>query len=542
MFQVLPKQTKSMFTRDGVRLDSDIYYPDSPGEFPILLMRHAYNKKTVSIVVYAHPKWYASHGYIVVIQDVRGRGTSEGEFNLFINEINDGFDTLNWVANLPQSNGKVAMYGFSYQAMTQLYAASQNHPSLITICPAMMGYNLYADWGYENNAFCLQTNLSWAIQLATETAKLKGDETTYQELLKLGQNLPLYDKIASNPDIFKKLAPDSFYHQWLENDQPGEYWQNLSPNLTNVDLPMLHIGGWFDTYLRGNLRLYEEMSAKSKYRQQLIIGHWSHLPWGRKVGNINYGLEGQSFIDKFQIRWFDHLLKNQDTGLLAENHVLLFEMNSNKWRSLPNFSQNNQQSFYLTSTGLANIREDEGFLQEKPEITDNIDILIHVPWRSIPSFGGHNCYPSGSCDRSTIDCRTDIIKYTTLPLAKDLYIMGDVILEIYAESENPSFDLAAILSEVKLDGSVYNFSQGYIKINQPENQINKIRFKLQSTCIKIPEKHSLRLSVSGAYFPAYPINSGTVKPTKSSHWIENEIITINIYSGGEFTSKLLLSI
>jgi putative CocE/NonD family hydrolase len=124
MLAVRPKETASMLTRDHVRLDADIYRPDAEGQSPVLLMRQPYGRAIASTVVYAHPAWYAAHGYIVVIQDVRGRGTSEGEFKLFWHEIEDGEDAVNWAANLPGSNGKVGMYGFSYQGMTQLYAAA----------------------------------------------------------------------------------------------------------------------------------------------------------------------------------------------------------------------------------------------------------------------------------------------------------------------------------------------------------------------------------------------------------------------------------
>lgn len=250
MFKVLPKQTVSMYTRDGVRLDADIYRPDADGRFPVLLMRQPYGRAIASTVVYAHPSWYAAHGYIVVIQDVRGRGTSTGKFQPFTQEIADGEDTVNWVANLPGSNGQVGMYGFSYQGMTQLYAAATKPPALKTICPAMIGYDLYADWAYEGGAFCLQNNLAWAIQLATETARLQRDEKAYQALYKAYQNLPLDDAIPTRPEVMKNFAPDSFYHEWLQHSQPDEYWEKLSPKtyLQEVDLPIFHIGGWFDNY------------------------------------------------------------------------------------------------------------------------------------------------------------------------------------------------------------------------------------------------------------------------------------------------------
>ena len=155
----IQQETVSMRTRDGVRLDADIYRPlmddQSNEKLPVLLMRQPYGRAIASTVVYAHPQWYAARGYIVVIQDVRGRGTSEGEFELFAREKEDGADTINWAAQLTGSTGDVAMYGFSYQGMTQLYAAASRPEALKTICPAAIAYDLYQDWAYENGAFCL---------------------------------------------------------------------------------------------------------------------------------------------------------------------------------------------------------------------------------------------------------------------------------------------------------------------------------------------------------------------------------------------------
>src|SRR5688572_15572628 len=132
-----PRETASLRTRDGVRLDADIWRPDAEGPFPVLLMRQPYGRAAASTAVYAHPSWYARRGYIVVIQDVRGRGTSEGNFNIFRAEVEDGADTLEWASGLQGSTGSVGMYGFSYQGMTQLFAAATGHPALKAICPAM---------------------------------------------------------------------------------------------------------------------------------------------------------------------------------------------------------------------------------------------------------------------------------------------------------------------------------------------------------------------------------------------------------------------
>ena len=541
MFAVHKKKV-SFLTRDYVRLDADLYYPDSLGEFPVLLMRQPYGRKIASTVVYAHPSWYASQGYLVVIQDVRGRGTSQGEFKLFANEIEDGLETINWAAQLPQSNGKVGMYGFSYQGMTQLYAAVHQPSALKTICPAMIAYNLYQDWAYENNAFCLQMNLGWAIQLASETAKLKGDQDTFQKLYAASRNLPLLDKIPVNPNILKELAPDSFYHDWLNRSEDDLYWQNLSPEflLEKVDLPMLHIGGWFDPHLRGNFKLYQNMKNKSQFPQHLIVGPWGHLPWGRKTGEINYGQSASSFINEYQIAWFDYFLKGKQSQLLEKSPIQLFEMGSNQWRNLEALNSSQQQTFYLKSNGLANIHENAGqlvtdLLLDMPKI---IDTIVHDPWRPVPSLGGHAGFPSGSFERSHLDTRFDVLTYTSQPLTKDLFLQGEIKVEINVQADTASFDLCAIVSEVYPDGSVYNFSQGYRRVNASETE-QTIPFFLQPICMKLAQGNAIRLSLSGANFPAYAMNSGTNQFPYETKLIDYQVITLSIHSGGTALSKII---
>ncbi len=536
MLKVRPKQTASMLTRDWVRLDADIYRPDADQEFPVLLMRQPYGREIASTVVYAHPTWYAAQGYIVVIQDVRGRGTSQGEFKLFVKEIQDGEDAVNWAANLPGSNGKVGMYGFSYQGMTQLYAAAAKPAALKTICPAMIGYDLYTDWAYEGGAFCLQTNLAWAIQLATETARLQKDEKAYKELFAASRNLPL-----TNPEILKYFAPDSFYHQWLAHPQPDAYW-NLSPKyyLQDVDLPMFHIGGWFDTYLRGTLHLYKDMTARSEYRQQLLVGPWAHLPWSRKVGEIDFGVNAMSPVDKMQISWFDEFLKGVNTDLPEQPPVWLFEMGSNMWHSFPSIPTSNQKSYFLSSTGLASIREDEGTLTTIVPETRTDDVLVHDPWRPVPSLGGHAAIPAGVFERAHIDCRSDVLTYTTEPFTEDLHLAGDVAVEIWCSSDKLSFDLCAVLSEVHYDG-LYNLTQGYVRCRDI-TQVAAIKIQLQATCAKIPQGNALRLSLSAACFPAYAMNNGTGEVISKERLIDAQIITLTVSSGGAYPSQILLPV
>lgn len=535
------QESASLHTRDGVRLDADVYYPEAPGEFPVLLMRQPYGRAIASTVVYAHPTWYAAQGYIVVIQDVRGRGTSEGEFSLFAHEIEDGADTVTWAATLPGSTGQVGMYGFSYQGMTQLYAAIARPEALKAICPAMVGYDLYQDWAYEGGAFCLQANLSWAIQLAAETARLKGDRAAFQTLSTAAKSLPLCDEVPTRSGLLKKLDPDSFYHGWLDHPEPGDYWDRLSPHsqLQAVDLPMLHIGGWFDPYMRGTLRLYREMATRSQLPQHLIVGPWAHLPWGRRTGAIDYGKEAATPCDRLQIRWFDQFLKGKDTGLLEELPVTLFEMGTNQWRKFSQFPGGTTVPYYLTSTGLASIDEQDGRLvPSEPAPAPLPDVLVHDPWRPVPALGGHAAFPSGAFDRTHLDCRTDVLTYTTEPLATDLHLAGELVAEIHCAADAPSFDLCAVLSEVRASGGVYNFAQGYGRVENPSTPL--LRISLQPTCQYIPAGHALRLSLSATCFPAYPVNSGTGTPVGEARLIDQKIMTLRIL--GEQPSAILLPV
>jgi uncharacterized protein len=538
------RETVSMRTRDGVRLDADLYRPEAAGEYPVLLMRQPYGRAIASTVVYAHPAWYAAQGYLVVIQDVRGRGTSEGKFKLFESEIADGYDTVQWAAGLPGSTGRVGMYGFSYQGMTQLYAAIAQPPALATLCPAMIGYDLYTDWTYEGGAFCLQANLGWALQISAETARRRGDEAAFLALANAAKSLTWNDAIPTRSPLLESLDPDSFYGDWLRHDQPDAYWQRLSPKpqFDAVDLPILHIGGWYDTFMRGTLHLYQAMVARSTQRQQLVVGPWAHLPWGRKVGVTDFGPAAASPCDRWQLRWFDQVLKDIDTGLLQEPAIHLFEMGSDQWRRDRAWPATLPTPFYLSSTGLAALRDDDGILSRDLPLTPSSpppDILVHDPWRPVPALGGHAAVPTGPCDRSSLDCRTDILTYTTAPFQAALQMAGVVSVQLYCTADVPSFDLCAVLSIVHSTGPVINLAQGYRRIESQATDL-PLRVTLQPTCVQIQPGQALRLSLSAACFPAHPVNAGDGSPPAETRLINQQVITITLHSGATHPSQIVV--
>ncbi|NEQ87478.1 MAG: CocE/NonD family hydrolase, partial [Moorea sp. SIO2I5] len=169
------------------------------------------------------------------------------------------------------------------------------------------------------------------------------------------------------------------------------------------------------------------------------------------------------------------------------------------------------------------------------------DLLVHDPWRPVPAMGGHAGMPVGSCDRTAIDCRTDVLTYTSEPLAEDLHLVGDVVFEVFCTADTPSFDICAVLSEVHPDGRVYNVTQGYRRVN-PGDNINPLRIRFQATFVRIAQGNQLRLSLSGACFPAYPVNSGTGAFPSESRLMDAQIITLMVSCAGDYPTRVLLPI
>jgi putative CocE/NonD family hydrolase len=529
---------RSMFTRDGVRLDADLYYPQGEGPLPALLMRQPYGRAIASTLVYAHPRWYAAQGYLVVIQDVRGRGTSAGRFELFTHEVEDGQDCLNWVAQLPECDGTVGMYGFSYQGMTQLYAAANHAPQLKTICPAMIAWDLYQDWAYENGAFCLQNNLGWALQLAAESAKLKGDRHQFAQLAQLARTYDFNDPIPAKPDRFQALAPDSFYHDWISRDQADPYWQRRSPHQRwrTPDIPVLQIGGWFDPHLRGNLRLFQTLK-QAQVPQKLVIGPWGHFPWGRRSGSQDYSETAVSRIDQLQIAWFDHYLKQQPPRF-SPACLDVFDLGNQQWQELHDFP-NTDQTWYLQSSGLASVQT--GKLSPKKLVNTVIeaDVFVHDPWRPVPSLGGHAGSPQGVLERGKLDDRADVLTYTSEPLSDSLTVCGVPELRIHVNGDRPSFDLAVTVSQITKSDQVLPFSHGYY--HSPQGSA-RLTIPLQATCITLAKGDRLRVSISGASFPAYPVNPGTGQRPTHAHLADQQVITFMVMNSPDCTANLKLPI
>lgn len=530
-----------MSTREGVRLDADVYRPSLPGAHPVLLMRQPYGRAIASTPVYAHPVWYARQGYIVVIQDVRGRGTSEGVFSPFENEAQDGRDAVEWAARLAGCSGKVGMYGFSYQGMAQLFAASTGPEALKAICPAMAAYDVFEDFAYEGGALRMAGAIGWALQLAVESARRTGDAQAHQALLSAARAVPVNEPVPALPRILEAYPHYSHYLDWVRNSEPGSFWNRISPKtvLGKVDIPALHIGGWNDYLLSGTLACYREMASRCSRPQRLVVGPWLHFPWSRKVGTTDCGAGAVNHIDTLQVRWFDYWLKGIENGVAEEPAVRLFEMGTGAWREFGQWPAQERSDWYLGSKGRAAIDPEDGILHGSPSACAGEDAIVQDPWRPVPAAGGHVAVPGGPAERSEIDGRGDVLTYTTPPLERDRCLAGEVALELWCASDRPSFDVSAVLSHVHPDGKVFSITQGYRRVPMSAATA-PLRISLRATCCHIPKGHRLRLSIAGACFPAFDLNPGTGARPHEARLIDQLHTTLFVHHGKNTASRLII--
>ncbi len=533
-----------MRTRDGVRLDADVYRPSQPGTYPVLLMRQPYGRAIASTICYAHPMWYAAQGYIVVIQDVRGRGSSEGEFRLLRDDAADGADAIAWAAQLPGASGAVGMYGFSYQGTNQLLTAAQAPPALKAIAPAMIGWDLFRDWAFENGAFLLRAGLGWAVQMAAESARLAGDDEAYRDLCAAAGALPLADLVPVRPDVMERLRGYTHYFDWLDELAGAPYWHRISPSARVGELaahapPALFVGGWYDTHLRGTLDAYRAIAEPGHVPAKLVVGPWSHAPWVRRVGALDFGPDAIGEIDQLQVRWFDRWLKERANGIDREPPVRLFDMGARTWIDLASWPEQTVR-FALASAGRAALDERDGVLLRDVASNETIDVVVHDPWRPSPTHGGPYGSPPGPLERATVESRPDVLTYTTLPFDESLTLAGDVVARLRVSTDAPDYDLACVLSRVTADGRSYEIASGYRRVAAP--MMEPIAVPMRATCITLMPGESLRLSVAGASFPAYPVNPGTGEDPTTARRAQWRIITLAVHCGGPVGSSLAVSL
>ncbi|HRE83834.1 MAG TPA: CocE/NonD family hydrolase [Opitutaceae bacterium] len=499
----LPAQVAVM--RDGVRLVADVYRPQGNGPWPVLLMRQPYGRDIASTVVYAHPTWWARQGFLVVIQDVRGRGDSEGEFYPFRFEKNDGHDTVAWAAALKGSNGRVGMYGFSYQASTQLLAALSQPPALKALAPHMTAFDLYSGWFYRDGILQLSTSLAWANQMLREDAKRRGAasyealEESYLATGRLSTRFPIKDVAPLTADDLPTYA-----REWLQNSQPGGYWKefDLLSRVEELKVPMFHLSGWYDLYLRGSVDGYEAMQ-RAHPDQFLLASPWIHLPWGNKIGTADLGPQAVPDVDRAMASWFHHYLDHdRPVGPAPLRGTRYFVLGKNQWRDGSAWPppEAKESTWFLRSQGRANSRFGDGTLSTEGA-TGPDDLFNYDPEVPIQAPGGNLAGSAsfGPHDLSAQQQGINMLVYTSPSLANETVIAGRPRVLLHFRSSAPSTHVVVRLSRVTTDGRAQFLTLGAAIARASEGQ--EIEITLDPIAASFGAGEAIRLDIASSAFP-----------------------------------------
>jgi putative CocE/NonD family hydrolase len=532
--------------RDGATLRANVYRPDDggAGAYPVLLTRLPYGKDLPLGSSALDPVQAARRGYIVAVQDVRGAFASEGSWYPFRHEASDGVDSVAWAAELPGSNGVVGMYGASYFGQTQWMAASAGAPALAAIAPMITWADAEEvtirdgalEWGAQVG-WLLQQGLPQMIRRYRSDPQALGRAVytvaqAFDELVSGGYaTLPLDQHPALTAlDLNAPVADAICARDTLDFGNLPRGPQNYD----GLNLPALHIGGWYDLFLKGTLKNFSEMRKRNAPGQYLVIGPWSHGRFDPLIGDVYYGLASsgalldyQIDLMSLQIQFFDRWLKKQQPGAFdRQPPVKYFLMGANIWKSADTWPPKDcvQQRWYLHSGGHANSAAGDGILSPNPPEFELADHYTYDPMDPTPTIGGatllHNVYRAGPIDQAPIERRTDTLVYTSAPLNQSLEVTGLISVTLYVRSDAPDTDFVARLVDVQPDGRAIPLTDGITRmryrngIETPSaplepHTVSAITIDLWATANVFLPGHRIRLDVTSSSFPRWERNLNT---------------------------------
>ena len=566
-----------LMLRDGTITYVDVFRPDASGGFPALLQRTPYDKSSPHSRTSALDGIRAAmQGYAVVIQDVRGRFSSDGEFYTFVDEMNDGYDSVEWVAGQPWCNGKVGMYGSSYVGATQWLAAKARPSSLVAIAPGMTASDYHEGWAWQGGAFQLGFNLWWTLDSLTSdnwenlSNRLFLSPRQLEILIEAKDNIMSgcnYVPLSEVPDLQGGMAP--YYYEWLEHTEYDEYWRGISieESHSEITVPAFNYGGWYDIFLGGTLRNFTRMrdmgaTEEARRGQRLVIGPWIHGGTSLSVaGELGFGSQASAFGLDLQgqiLRYYDYWLKGEDNGVPDERPVKIFVMGENVWRSEDEWPLARAESvnYYLRSGGKANTLNGDGWLdREAPRNNEPSDVYVYNPINPVPTRGGQissdpGVVPAGAFDQRPVETRHDVLVYSTPPLENYMEVTGPITVTLYASSSAPDTDFTAKLVDVRPDGYARNLTDGIIRAryripkegaaNLEPGEVYEFKIDLWATSNLFWKGHRIRLEISSSNFPRFDRNANTGKPIGSDSVMVSALQTI--HHDGIYPSHITLPV
>ena len=566
---------------DGVLLAGRLWFPDQgPGPWPVLLMRQPYGRAIASTVTYAHPSWYADRGFVVVVQDVRGCGDSEGQFGGFRQEAVDGAAAVRWARRLPQGNGRVGTYGFSYQGLSQLVMAAGEDPSPAglddplpdCLAPAMAGLDERLHWATTGGAHWWSLGLAWALQLAAAACRRRGDDAGWWEIRR---SLESGRFLEEGPALLASHDPGGMGGQWLGLDpaRPQDWRIHpVAPAL--LRRPLLLIGGWHDPHLGGVLDLWQRAQQAGGH-PELLIGAWTHLKWcggcdERQLAFFRRHLLGagapsaavpQAAAPPAPLApapapapWGPTAGGPPDQPApVSPDPVLLQDLRSGLWRPWIPGPPPIPRGWRLESHGLAAVRSLEGRLVavanpagEPPSALlpipppspapgeGGVVLVVHDPWRPVPGRGGHLGVDAGLVERGDIDGRADVACFNTDPLATSLVLLGRPWLDLDVEADQPGFDLCGALAVVSADGTrATQLCTGFLRQRGEHcRRRHGLHLEFQPLAATLAPGERLRLSLAGAAWPQIAVNPGDGQLPRTAPGPGHRVITLRLRLAG----------
>ena len=576
--EILVQKNVPATMRDGTTLMANVYRPRNSGEYPVLLTRLPYGKDLPLGSSVLDPLKAAEAGYIVVVQDVRGRYRSEGKFVPFVKEYEDGYDTVEWAAKLPDSDGSVGMYGLSYFGKTQWQAAVMRPPSLKSMVPSIT-------WGNHLNGVQMRGGVQelglmqyWAqtaLALDLLFRKYAGDPEQIGE--KLPELVGTIDNLLSgggydalplstlpNPD---ELVP--FVWGGFERGVEDESWDymNIEGKYESVDAPTFHIGGWYDCFIGETLHQYTAMKDRSSETgmrgPRLLVGPWTHGDFGSTQGELDFGIGSSGLFLNYRgdltdahLRWFDATLKGDESALKGTPRVQVFIMGENRWRGYEEWPVpgSREEHWHLTSDGA--LRREPGGARDEPARYD------YDPEDPVPTVGGPvlmaDIHCLGPRDQRKIEDRPDVLVYTGPALESPYTVLGSVYVTLFAASSAPDTDFVARLVDVYPDGRALCVADGILRASARDSypapgvvrpvatspiepgEVYEYVIDLWATGITFLPGHRIRVEITSSSHPRWERNLNTGE--SAIHSSRSRIARQTIFHDAERPSRITLTV
>lgn len=551
---------KPVRMRDGVVLYADVYMPAAPGRYPTIVTRTPYGVQRDG--VHQTMIKFAQRGYAVVVQDVRGRYESEGKWEPFRDEAKDGYDTIEWAAAQPFSNGKVATQGGSYLGHNQWQAASLNPPHLVAAFPSLASTNIYANWITMGGAFRLSFNYGWGVVRMPNrimlpqywhTEAFTPEELKYANIL---MHLPLQDG-----DLQSAGAIVPHYRDWIRHESYDDYWKAISDEerFDKIKVPTYVSGGWFDIFVMGTINGYVGMKNKgatpeARNGARMIIGPWGHGP-SQKFGDVDF--TPAAYVDQFEteLSFFDYHLKGIKNAIETDKPVRLFYMGVNQWRAETDWPIPGTQyrELYLGG-GNANSVRGKGTLTFEKPAKSATDSYRYDPQSPVPTVGGNNCCGtptlSGPRDQRPLEQREDVLVYTSEFLEKPVTIAGLVKMKLHAATDGRDTDWMVKLVDVYPDGFAMPVSEGIIRARFREgpdkmklltpDRVYEYEIEMTGTANVFRPGHRIRVDITSSNFPQFDRNPNTGDPLGTS--TKTRVAQQTVHHGGTKLSHIVLPV